>query len=368
MPRTIDSLSPKSDGAQSKPSSGDTYRPAGSSPVAGETVRPSGSESNKPVAAKQLRSNSFQVVKKESSQRKREARRPFVKAFLKIGLPIIIILLVVGGYLVTTRRSITLNGQKKDNLTDASTKKKAEEAYNGLPLIGSLNDDDKTALRKELGPNYLAAYVTGVAPSQADLNRLQLSYGGTATKDQIEKAINGMIDYKLDLVKNDGYYEGFAFYFWYGSSIVNKLPEETIAGWGDPSVLATDKAYADSKAKEYREQLSSGKITNQALISALEADNKLQLYDEANGSSSITSTKVDSTSDDDGRSASLLEFLKQQNSLGISQIGTLSADPGYPSSGRKKDVAYVFVNLTKLLRGQAVIDYYNQQLLVAKGL
>ncbi len=350
MPRTIDSLSTKKDG-DPKPA-----KP-------GSIVRPSQVLSRKETPeTKSYRSRTAtgDVGKGRGGL--------FAKLLKFVLIPVLLIGVISAGYLYFTRKPTTINGQEKPTLSDENTKQKAVDAFNSSAPVASLTEDDRAKVRADIGPKYMAAYVAGFAPTQEDLNQFTQFIGVSPTREQVVQAYNAIIDKKLELIKTTGYYEGYVFYFWYGRTIVNKLPEENIAGWGDANALAEDKAYAESKANEYRTKLQKGEITEDAIVNALEADNRLQLYDEANGSALYkTSLSSGIPINDDGRGSSLDAFLQAQNQLGITSIGTIQADPGYPASGKQRQVGYVFVKLTTLLRGQAVADYYTLQLALAKG-
>ncbi len=353
MPRTIDSLSTKKE-SDPKPAK------------AGSIVRPS----NTPASSEKPAPTSRTLhTEKSANKARRQGGKRFVMRLLKfVVIPALLIVIVAAGYLYFTKKPTTINGQEKPNLSDPNVKEKAVKAFDTSGPVATLTDSDRDQVRAEIGAKYMAAYVAGFAPTQEDLNQFTQFFGVRPTKEQVTQAYNAIIDKKLELIKTTGYYEGYVFYFWYGRSIVNKLPEEDITGWGDAKVLADDKAYADSKANEYRTKLQKGEITESGIINALEADNRLQLYDEANGAAYYkTSLSTGIPVKDDGRAASIDRFLQAQDQLGITPIATITADPGYPASGKQREVGYVFAKLTTLLRGQAVADYYEQQLALVKG-
>jgi hypothetical protein len=253
-------------------------------------------------------------------------------------------------------------------LADPKSLQEAKDALRALPGFSSLSDVEKEKMTVEFGPEFYAAYASGLAPNSIELKNMAASLGNNPTRQLITNFTKDIISSKLELVKTTGYYEGYVFYFWFGKTIVNKAQGEFIPDWGNAKVLAEDREYAKTLANSSRDSLKKNAITPAELVTQLLADTRLRLPDEENTSSFFASDLRNFPGYDDGRAESLASLLQKQTGPGISEIGIIVADAGQPASGQKKEVGFFFVKLDKALRGQGAIDYYQAQLKIAKGL
>ena len=259
---------------------------------------------------------------------------------------------------------------------------KAVASYNAFPGIAKLSEADRAELKKTLEPQYLAGYVTGFGPNDAETKSAIYTIGDSATTATIKNYIENIISGKTQLAKTTGYYQGYLLYFWFGNTVVNKGPDEQIKDWGNPEVLAADRQYADSKAKDYRKRLVAGTIKPQQVVDELIRDPRLRLYDQSNssgyfatlipfGNDSGDVTKEIAklyTRSDTGRSDSINKVLAGISEPGVSEIGLITSDEGLPASGVKKDVGFVIAVIEFVLKGQKSIDFYQTQLEIAKAL
>lgn len=253
-------------------------------------------------------------------------------------------------------------------LADPKSYQEAKDALRALPGFSSLSDVEKDKMIAEFGPEFYAAYASGIAPNSIELKNMAVSMGSNPTRQLVTNFTKDIISSKLELVKTTGYYEGYVFYFWFGKTIVNKSQDQFIPDWGNAKVLAEDTEYAKTLANSSRDSLKKSAITPAELVTQLLADTRLKLPDEENISSFFASDLRSFPGYDDGRGESLTSLLQKQTGPGISEIGIIVADAGQPASGQKKEVGFFFVKLDKALRGQGAIDYYQAQLKIAKGL
>jgi len=296
----------------------------------------------------------------------------------------IALVLAVGGYF-GFKASMDNSGDEANSLKNKKVFDKAVASYNAFPGISKLSEADRAELKKTLEPQYLAGYVTGYGPNEAETKNAIYTIGDSAAATTIKSYIENIISGKTQLAKTTGYYEGYLLYFWFGNTVVNKTPAEEIKDWGNPEVLAADRQYADTKAKDYHKRLLAGTIKPQQVADELMRDPRLVLHDQTNGSGYFTTqlplgsgnannsdfakelaklTKPNDT----GRADSINKLLESVSEPGVSEIGLITSDEGQPSSGVKKDVGFVVAVIDVLLKGQKSIDNYQAQLEIAKGL
>ena len=258
---------------------------------------------------------------------------------------------------------------------------KAVASYNAFPGISKLSEADRADLKKTLEPQYLAGYVTGFGPNDAETKGAIYTIGDSAAATTIKSYIENIISGKTQLAKTTGYYQGYLLYFWFGNTVVNKGPDEQIKDWGNPEVLAADRQYADTKAKDYHKRLLAGSIKPQQVADELMRDSRLKLNDQTNGSGYFTTqlplgNGTDFAKElaklfkpnDTGRAASINKVLESISQPGVSEIGLITSDEGQPPSGVKKDVGFVVAVIEVVLKGQKSIDFYQTQLEIAKAL
>lgn len=307
-----------------------------------------------------------------------KAKKP-KKSIKLFAIVILVAVLSIVGYLgfrAFTDGSFAGNSLKNKKVFD-----KAVASYNAFPGISKLSEADRAELKKTLEPQYLAGYVTGYGPNDAETKSAIYTIGNSAAASTIKNYIENIISGKTQLAKTTGYYEGYLLYFWFGNTVVNKTPAEQIKDWGNLEVLAADRQYADTKAKDYHKRLLAGSIKPQQVADELMLDPRLALHDQTNGSGYFTTQlPLGNTNDfakelaklfkpnDTGRAASINKVLESISQPGVSEIGLITSDEGLPLSGVKKDVGFVVAVIEVVLKGQKSIDNYLAQLEIAKGL
>ena len=301
------------------------------------------------------------------------------KGIRLFALAILVAVLSVVGYLGF--RAFTDGSYAGNSLKNKKVFDNAVASYNAFPGISKLSEADRAELKKTLEPQYLAGYVTGYGPNDAETKGAIYNIGDSAAASTIKSYIENIISGKTQLAKTTGYYEGYLLYFWFGNTVVNKSPAEQIKDWGNPEVLAADRQYADTKAKDYHKRLLAGSIKPQQVADELMRDSRLKLNDQTNGSGYFTTqlplgNGTDFAKEiaklfkpnDTGRAASINKVLESISQPGVSEIGLITSDEGQPPSGVKKDVGFVVAVIEVILKGQKSIDFYQTQLEIAKGL
>lgn len=307
-----------------------------------------------------------------------KAKKPN-KGIRLFAIAILVAVLSLAGYLAFsafTNGTFAGNSLKNKKVFD-----KALASYNAFPGISKLSEADRAELKKTLEPQYLAGYVTGYGPNDAETKSAIYTIGDSAAATSIKNYIENIISGKTQLAKTTGYYQGYLLYFWFGNTVVNKYPTEQIKDWGNPEVLAADRQYADTKAKDYHKRLLAGSIKPQQVADELMRDTRLKLNDQTNGSGYFTTqlplgngtdlakeiTKLFKPNDT-GRAESINRVLEGISKPGVSEIGLINSDEGQPPSGIKKDVGFVVAVIEVVLKGQKSIDSYQAQLEIAKAL
>ena len=291
----------------------------------------------------------------------------------KIAIFIIIVIIigfVAGAYFIINSRS-----NQKDSLNNTKTFKEAQDSFNNFPGVSKLLPSDKEKLKKDIEPQYLAGYVTGFGPNSNEIETAKVVIGDQANYESIKAFIENIINGKLELAKSTGYFQGYVYNYWYGNTIVNKFPNEEIKDWGNASVLESDKKYAKTKADEDRTKLRDNKISPAALALELNSNTRLQLYDQANGSSYFQTalnnsddiiSKLNIPEPNPGQIESFNKLLSITNTKGVTEISSIVADPGFPVSGNKREVGYLMAYIEVILKGNKDIDKYNNQLNISR--
>lgn len=291
----------------------------------------------------------------------------------KIAILVIIVIIigfVAGAYFIINSRS-----NQKDSLNNPKAFKEAQDSFNNFPGVSNLLPSDKEKLKKDIEPQYLAGYVTGFGPNQNEIETAKASIGDQANYNTIKVYIENIINKKLELAKTTGYFQGYEYNYWYGITIQNKNSSEDIKDWGNTTVLESDKKYAKSKAEEDRLKLKQNKIQPAALALELNTNTRLQLFDQANGSTYFQTalnsaddilSKLNLPEPNPGQSESFKNLLSTVKTKGVTEIGNIIADPGYPVSGKKREVGYVMAYIETVLKGNKDIDKYNAQLNIAR--
>ena len=258
-----------------------------------------------------------------------------------------------------------------NSLKNRSVLRRAEKTFSEFPGVKNLSKEDRKKIRADGEPQFLAGFVTGYGPNQSETEGAKYLLGEDAAWQSIASYIKQITEGKAEAAKGKGYYEGYIYYFWYGNTVIGKVEGQVIPNYGDPKALEDDKNYAKNKANEIVNDLKNNKITTQKAVEILDNDKRLKLSDEGNGSIQFntpygTQAFTSGGIEDDGRKESVDRVLYSINEPGISEIGTVIADPGIPKSG-KKEVAYFVIYIDKVLKGQKSVDFYNSQLNIAKG-
>lgn len=270
-------------------------------------------------------------------------------------LGIVLSVFIIAGFVAGVYFILQSPG-KQNTLKNKKVYDAAIASYNALPGVVNLSQADKDKLKNEVQAKYLAAYASGIPPSDDDIKTYKALFGNNIVEPQIAKFVNDSIDQKLELAKTTGYYEGFLYYFWY----------DIVFGGG---IEQKNKDYSLSKAQDYREKLISNKIKPEEAIKQIYSDNKLRLPDEVNGSGAFAGLIIrPGETDRDGRFESINKVLSAQSRTGFTEISNLIADTSYPKTGNRKEVGYFFIEITKVFKGQNDLNNFEQQLQIAKGI
>lgn len=344
MPRTIDSLSPKQEDSQ-------PTLERGSATNVAKTVDE--------LQGTTLREDKAARLKRKKVPRKRNPQK-----------------LVVGGLLVLAVLSIaaviwywpTLNGGKIGDNGLQDTK----ESLSQLGIVKGLNDQDKDSFYKQTGAEYAAAKKIGIEPDPSfagDEQTLSILAGGNPTAEKSAQALKQLIQNRLDAVKQNGFIEGYVYNFWFGDTAIKWPSTSKVANAGSPQALADDKRYASEKAESARQRLQNGSITPDQLLDEIKKDRRLRLIDDPNGSArfALARPKQTTLENDTSGSQQYLDTLASMQSVGLSPLMTRSYVSAYDKNKTPIEAGYQFVQMTKVVVGDAAVRAYEDYLKQAGG-
>ena len=209
--------------------------------------------------------------------------------------------------------------------------------------------------------NYLvykaAAQAAGVNFSDTQLEQFRQQNGSTIYKQSNYEAYLNLIAYKADTVQylqnaasynTNGHYEGYSFVFHFDETL-SWGPGYKSPHYGDTTLLARDKQYAQQKANAYHAQLAQHKITADKALAQIVANPRLGYYYTANNNySAHFGTSLDSDWQRQVFFQPVITFIKQQKKPGLSavQTGKVATVPDPKTSSDYADGYYYFVLLT----------------------
>ena len=352
MPRTIDSLSPNQNGSKSGgPSAGDVYRPKDSGPAAGSVVKPEGYQEHHD---KPLKSNSGKLRPKKDPRR-----------LILFSLVLAVVAVVAGG--VWWYSSLARQKQESEKAR-AGTR----ETLSQLDVVKNMSDQDKESFYKQVGPEYAAAKKIGIEldpNSMNDVQALSIATGGSPSGESTAKAFKQLIESRLEIVKKDGYIEGYVYNFWFGNTAIKWPYTSQVPNAGSAQALADDKAYALEKADSARRRLQDGAITSDQLLDELNNDRRLRLVDDPNGSArfAMARPKQAKIENDTAGNQQYFDTLATMQDTGLSQLLTRKYISVYDTTKTPVEAAYQFVQLTKIVSGEQAVRTYEDYLKQAGG-
>ncbi len=254
---------------------------------------------------------------------------------------------------VATERDQYRNDQQKQII----------EKLDALSLTKDMNDEQKRDLASRVGAKYLAAQAVGVAPSVdvlADKNTLNFVAGANATPEKAEKAISQLIDGKLKLVQENGYFEAYVFYYWYGNSLIAWPSSYVIPNRGNRQAYEADRTKALEQAQKDMADLKAHAVQPAQVVARLQSDRMLSPYEDPNGSSLITPSLAASVILDDTTST-ILKVIYDFGKVGYSEIKTRNYISVHDSSKTPVEAAHYFVLVDKFIKGEAVLREYEKK-------
>ena len=290
------------------------------------------------------------------------------KAFLKssrgrgkwlVVITLITLVVGAGAYWYWQRSRI----QKKAQQAQEQTQGRLAQ----LDAAKGLSDEEKKALYDKAGMEYAAAVAVGIAPdfnTVNDQNQLtylaQLSRGGS---DGVSKALKTIIDQRLQQVQGDGYYEGYVYKYWYGNTVVTWPANYQVNNRGDATALATDKQYALDALHADKQRLERQQIAPTALVTEVSSNERLHMYEDPNGSYAFVSQPtgaqpgIPDSAQTQG-SKNIQTTIAGMKRVGMSDSGGLTYTSIYDTKHNEIEAGYYFVQITKYLQGQAIVDQY----------
>lgn len=341
MPKSIDSLRPRSEDTQPKNLT---------------TQAPSGDLSS-------VKPHSYTGDKENN---KRADRRSWFKKYqqriLLITIGFLLILVVVGLALWQKQRSDLSKAEQK-------TEQDAKSGLAGLDVAKKLSNEDKDKLYQQVGPEYTAAQELGIAPdpnNSQDQGMVNFLSNGPEGVETSAKAILAFINNRLATIKKTGYVEGYLYSYWFGSSAV-KWPETfNVPGRGSAQVLADDKKYASDKIAADKQRLQKGEVTSDQLVAEILSDSRLRMFEDPNGSSKFTTMAI-TTAEGDKSKAEVREAIAAMSVAGLSDVKTRNYISVYDTSKTSVEAGYFFIEVRKVMRGETAVKQYEAEVAKAKA-
>lgn len=335
MPRTIDSLSPKQEDSQ--------------------PTRKNGLDASSAKSVEDLRGTTLREDKAAHFKRKKVSRRPSPQRLVVIALLVVAVLSVAAVIWYWPG----LNGG-----SGTAAVKDTKQNLGKLDVVKDLSDADKDSLYEKVGPEYYAAQQAGFAPDFANSDDQEMiKYLALGKKDSasVSTAIEGFIAKRLEQVEQDGYKEGYLYSFWFGNTAIQLPANFDVPGRGDAQALASDKAYAADKAAQAKQRLQAGSIAPDQLIKEISNDPKLRMYEDPNGSTRL-SPPLNSTAASTGTYKVVADTLASMQSAGFSELKTRNYVSVYDASRTPVEAGYFFIQLTKVVKGDAAVAAYQDNL------
>jgi hypothetical protein len=253
--------------------------------------------------------------------------------------------------------------QKQATIDDA--RHKINQTLDSLDVVDKLSEDQKKAVLNKVGAKLLAAQTVGIAPNpqvSADKGLLKFITGPNPTAESISRAIEQVINAKLKLIKDKGYYEGYVFYYWYGNPLVVWPSNYDIPGRGSQEAYEVGKKKAFDMANSDRQALQSGQVQPSTVVEKLDQSREFSMYEDPNGSSPITPSLLVPVSGGNNSLMVVQDTIYRLGKVGYSDIKTVNYVSIHDASKTPVEAGYYFVRLDKFLKGDAVINDYESAL------
>lgn len=288
------------------------------------------------------------------------------KKFKKLFIILSIVLLLVITLLVLNYKflgpALTIGDKKISKLT-----------YNNLVKQGKEEGLKETDIKDKIiraEKKKIAAQKLNISYTESQLNELiTKSYGVEPSKANDWQKLNteeALITVRVRQIEKGGYV-GSIFFFPFSRNFYSTVFPQN-APFGDEKTISEDRAYADNKAKEYRQKLIENKITSEQAITEIIKDEKLILGPSSNLSQSfvLDENGVSSKNGESVFDSTLKEYISVIKSLkpgDISQIQMHKSVIPYDTIGLpyktqvQKDVEFYFIKLDSNNKADSEIDY-----------
>lgn len=219
-----------------------------------------------------------------------------------------------------------------------------------LPLA---NGQTKTVVIKQIyddSMNKQAANGMGIKFTQAEINKIRkytntLNANGKEVNEWADLvAFNHLLNAYLEENK-EGLYKGYSLIFRFGEHI-ERGPDFIPSGYGDPKLIAIDRAYAKEKADYYHQQLKDKKLTAGEVLALLKKDPKLGYLNLTNTNRSVQfGNSAVKPWDQEVSFDEVKNYVKQQSSPGLSEVMIGKTVPDFL---RNKDSVESFFYIVQL--------------------
>jgi len=180
-------------------------------------------------------------------------------------------------------------------------------------------------IRREQGARTL-----NIEPSNAQISQAELTDFGANLSSELNKVPwIRLVSYDTALqqnlgANNLGTYQGYSLIFWFGQHLA-KGPAYTPPDFGNKTLIASDKSYANSRANYYYNKLKNSSMTPSSVLSAVQNDSKLSFALPANKFLS-QSIQFGLSSNDNWRQQvfypDIANYISTQSKPGLSTIHT----------------------------------------------
>lgn len=175
-----------------------------------------------------------------------------------------------------------------------------------------------------------AAIKLNIVPNTSEIDQAELTDFGAAQKSNLNKipwikyvSYDTALQQEIS-TNNVGTYAGYSYIFWFGQDL-EKGPAYTSPTYGNQSQIASDKAYAKSRADYYYGKLADKSITPAAALSSIQKDSKLS-FALPNNKFLSQSTQFSSSAQESWRSQvfypDIANYIASQSKPGLSTVRT----------------------------------------------
>lgn len=148
------------------------------------------------------------------------------------------------------------------------------------PVVNGIKRDDAARTAYAQLKDKAAAKKAGITitETRVQVASEELVYGTPAAKKSVYNSWLRLGAYEM-LLKNElkntaNSYQGYSYIFWFGQHL-EKGSDYISPDYGNPTLIAADKAYAESRANYYHDQLVAKKIKPADIVTQIQADPKL---------------------------------------------------------------------------------------------